>query len=493
MHLRRSLSIAIAALVLSFASAARAEATVEKIDGLSSTEASVLERAISPVLARARDGSLAVTIANGKATVTFTPRAGATVSRTLVLEGDATERNRAVVWLAENLSRDEAAELGVARPGPTAAEEPPRDATPTPEAPPTPSAPPTPNAARAPTVPPGRPKGAEPMPKVRPPGPCDAPMPSFPVSFAILSPLAVPSTPSRTHLAIALGYGQFGAVDGTALGLFGHVRCDTNGLALSAFVGVNGRDVRGASASILHVVGGDVHGVAIAAGLGLYGGDTDGATLGIVNLVRGNARGLVLGAGLNAHGERLEGASIAVANATPSDVEGTQIGVVNVARRVHGLQLGVVNVAERADAAIGVVSLSWSRPIRPIVHASLMRPVAGGVLLEGGRTFSEIGASYSRRLGADRDRFALSVDVGVHLVTDDERGLVLDLAFGIDSAIGSDTASENNAPATRAQTRLGYRLAPRLLPQLSAGFVVLPDTANNPVRIVPDFGIVATF
>ncbi len=479
MHLRRTLSAASAAIVILVAAVARAEAPEIRVEGLSATSSADLERALAPSLTKARPGSLTVNVTGDRATVTFAPKAGATITRTLVLTGDEAERTRAVVWLAENLSRDEAAELDF----------------PTPPAPPPPVEPPKPAA-----LPPPPPKAEGPAakakvapPKPRDHGPCDEPMPHRPVSFAIVSPLAYPAFPARTNAAIALGYGQFGAVDGAALGLFVHTRCDVRGVSVASFIGVTGRDAEGANLAILSVVGGDSRGVGVTSTLGLYGGDVTGATLGIANFVRGVPRGLLLGAGLNAHRGTLEGASIGTANLALGDVEGTQIGVANIARRVHGLQLGVVNVAEEADAAVGVLSLSWARPFRPVAHTSVMRPLSAGVIFEGGRTFSEIGIAWSRRLGADRDRVAIAIDVGVHVLTDDDRGILVDLALGVDAGVGADVASERGGTTGRLGVRAGYRVARRFAPQLEMGVIVMPESPSNPVRIVPDFGGAITF
>lgn len=480
MHLRRTLSAASAALVILVAAVAHAEAPEIRVEGLTATSSADLERALAPSLTKARPGSLTVNVDGDRATVTFAPKAGATITRTLVLTGDEAERTRAVVWLAENLSRDEAAELDF----PT----PPSPTTPPVEPPKPAAAPPSPRNAEGPDA-----KAKVVPAKPRDRGPCDEPMPHRPVSFAIVSPLAYPAFPARTNAAIALGYGQFGAVDGAALGLFVHTRCDVRGVSVASFIGVTGRDVEGANLAILSVVGGDSRGVGVASTLGLYGGDVTGATLGIANLVRGAPRGLLLGAGLNAHGGTLEGASIGTANLALGDVEGTQIGVANIARRVHGLQLGVVNVAEEADAAVGVLSLSWARPFRAAVHASVMRPLSAGVIFEGGRTFSEIGIAWSRRLGADRDRAAIAIDAGVHVLTDDNRGMLVDLALGVDAGVGADLASEGGGTTGRLGVRVGYRVARRFAPQLEAGVILMPESPSNPVRIVPDFGGSITF
>jgi len=474
------LSLAAFAVTLLLAGTTLADAPTIHIDGLAAPRAAELERALAPALTRARAGKLTVKVVDDRATVTFTPNDGPTLTRTLVLTGDEAEKTRAVVWLAENLSRDEASELSFPEPKP-AAPEPPK-----PE-PAEPKAPEPPKPAEIPAV------VAEAATKPRASDPCDAPMRWHPLSLAIVSPLAYPATPSDTRFGLALLYGQFGAVDGAAVGLVNHVRCDVRGTSIASVVGIAGRDVSGASVSMLHVVGRDTRGVGISSSLGLYGRDVNGAAIGIVNVVGGVSRGAFVAGGINLQRGKVEGAAISVVNVAQGDVEGAQVGVVSYARRVHGLQLGVVNVAEEADAAVGVLSISWARPFRAAARSTLMRPIAGSLLFEGGRTFSEIGASYSRRLGADRDRFAVSIDVGAHVLVDDDRGMVLDLAVGLDSAIGPDVADEGGAPTGRLETRFGYRAARRFLPQVVVGAMLMPETTLNPLRIVPDLGVQLTF
>lgn len=497
MHLRRTLSVGClaATLVLSSVVHAAEPNPVVLVEGLGPTDSEALRQALLAVVQRARPGVLTVRIsASGRsAELRFQPeeREASPVTRSVELPASSGERTRALVWLAENLTRDESADLVGSSPKPATPPAPQPPSTPAPEAaPPAPPSTslsaPTPNPPVASTIPP-RPRGPSVAP-VAPHDPCDDPGSSFPVSFTLASPIGFPFEPVDTPFALSLAYADLRTVDGAGIGIVMRTRCHVRGSMTSIVSLVGGRLEGVGLSAAFQDVRHETEGVAISGGFNLFRGEADGVALASANLYGGEGEGLAASGSVNFHRGTFRGASIAPVVVASDGMNGLQLGVLNVAKgKASGLQLGVVNVAEDADAAVGVISIAWSRPIRPIVLGTLQRPVQAGVLFEQRYTFSEGTVGWGRRRAADKDHVVLGLAVGAHLVADDDRGLVVDLV------VGADGSPDDGVSNGRLNARVGYRFSRRFAPQLVGGAVLLGAKGTSDAEIVPDFGAAATF
>ena len=494
MCLRRTLSLAALAATLGLSSLVHAAdpVPVVVVEGLGVGDADVLRKALLPVVERARPGALTVRLSPNarSADMRFVPNEGPPVTREVELPASAEERTRALVWLAENLTRDESAEL-VPPPG--------KSASPAPSPPPPPPASvssPSPSpSASVPTASPANARAetpaAPPRPRpavVVPRDPCDDPAPAFPVSFTLASPVGFPSQPVDTVFALSLAYADLRTVDGAGIGMVMRTRCHVRGATISLVSLVGGR-LEGVGTSALYQdVRGKTEGVAISGVLNRFRDEADGVALATANVYGGEGEGFAASGSVNLHRGTFRGASIAPVVVGLDGMEGLQLGVLNVTKgKVSGLQLGVVNVAEDADVAIGVLSIAWARPIRPVVLGTVQRPVQAGVLFEQKYTFSEGTVGWGRRRATDRDHVVLGLALGAHLVSDEDKGLLVDLV------VGADGSPDDGVSNGRLTARVGYRFSRRFAPQLVGGALLLGAKGQSDAEILPDFGASVTF
>lgn len=497
MSIRRALIAALAGLAWLSPSPAAAEVRVR---GLPDAEAAALEAELAGAAAGRRDGVLEVTLDRERAVIVvrFTPASGAPVEREVPADADAEARSRTVRWLVDNMTRDEAAELVDAlgpRPAP-----PPLLALDVP-------------AARPPAPPPA-------------PDPCAGPHPYWPVSAALASPFSVPWAPPRTHLALSLLYQDVAQLDGAGFGTAFRVRCDTNGALFAEALTITQGAVRGAVVSSgAAVATGDVDGALVSAGLNVQTARTRGALVsGGVNVHTGPVYGAVVApvnvatadvgglsaALLNVSTRPVAGAQLGFANvgegfaglqmsflnvAFGGESTGAQVGFVNVARKVRGAQVGFFNVAEEVDAAVGLVSVSWAKRLRPYAWASNLKPIQVGLVLEGKRMFSAV--NLGRLASNIQDgEVVLGAELGVHVWRNDDEGFLWDVVAGVD---GEATDRPNIVGYGRWGTRVGYRFMSRLAPYVYAGNALIgeargdPPESTGPPKLVFELGGGAIF
>ncbi len=518
-----------------------------RVEGLAPAPAEALATELRPILdggegkAR-REGDAVVTVEPGgkSARVRFTPAQGAPVERVVAIESAPTARARTLHWLLENMVRDEAAELldalvpkrSVAPEQDAAAD--PGDAAQEPNVGP---------AALPSLPPPSLPRG------LPPPSFCDKPLPEFPVGVGLVGPLRLPLPLTRVHAALDLAIGDLGALRGASVGVFTRTRCDAEGAVLAlasdwvgrdlrgvaftigfnfvgrdgrgalvahggnlvrrdfagaayapgfnavlrdadgalAAIGANvvGRNLRGAGGAVgLNLVVGNAHGALVSTGANAVGGELEGAALGLLNLSVGTARGLQLGLG-NLGMRGVEGAQVGLVNVARS-ADGAQIGLINIGGKLHGTQIGLLNIAEDADAAIGLLSISWLRRVRPYVWASNLKPLQAGVLFEGKRVFSGVSLGRIAESIINRD-LIVGFELGLHVVRNDDAGFIWDFVLGIDG--GFDDRGTGLFDVGRLGTRVGYRVAKRFAPFAYAGTGLYAENQDGDgLQIRPDFG-----
>lgn len=549
MLLRRTLRpVALAACVL--LGALPALAGEVRVEGLPPSAAEALAKELRPVLAPAegkppREGDARVTLEPGGKTarVRFTPTEGAPVERVVAVEGAPAARARTLRWLLENMVRDEAAELldGLVPPRSVAPEQDPTaepsDATAEPDLGP----------AVFPSLPP--PSTPPPAPAPRPSF-CERPLPGSPLALGLFGPLRLPLPLTRVNAALDLVYGDLGAVRGASVGTFTRVRCDVEGAMLTLGAGWAGRDLRGAGVAVgfnfvgrdasgalvaahggnlvgrdfagaayapgfngvvrdadgalgaigVNVVGrrmrgaasavglnlmlGDAQGVLVTTGVNAVGGELEGASVGIVNISVGKVRGVQLGLG-NLGTHQVEGAQVGLVNVAQS-AEGAQIGLLNFGGKLHGTQVGLINVAEDADAAFGLISISWLRRVRPYVWASNLKPLQAGVLFEGKRVFSGVSLGRIAESIINRE-LIVGFELGLHVVRNDDQGFIWDFVLGADG--GFNDRGTGLFDVGRLGARVGYRVAKRFAPFMYAGTGLYAENEDGDrLQIRPDFG-----
>jgi hypothetical protein len=393
--------------------------------------------------------------------VVFTPADGAPpLERTVPLPEGPRERARVAAFLARNLTSDEADALlrelqARARPAP--AVEPPSE--------------PPPLATDDAPAPLAAPRAAAPAAL----DPCDAPHPEAPVALALFSPVGLPSAPARAAFAYGAVYGDLAEIHGMGTGLALRVRCASRGVVVTALGSVvQRRSVGLLLAGVVNVTTGKADGAALSAGVNVHTGVVRGVTASSVTIAAGDLEGAQIGL-LNIGGS-VTGAQVGLLN-IGSSVRGAQVGLLNIAGPVTGAQVGVLNVAKEVDAAVGVLaSISWAHRIRGVAWLSTITPLQVGVMFEGKRMYA--GVSFGRLLqqiltNAD---FYLGAEIGLHAYTNAEHGVIWDIAISNDSSVG--VGAGKLVDLARLGTRLGYRVLPRFAPYVYAGVaVVTPPTA----------------
>lgn len=186
----------------------------------------------------------------------------------------------------------------------------------------------------------------------------------------------------RTNFALSLGASAYARLDGVDLGV-------------------------GAS-----WVTESVRGVQLTVGFNHAGGDVEGVQLSVgANVTGQRMTGLQLATGLN-YGREIEGAQIGLVN-VGGDVAGAQIGLVNVARRVKGAQIGLVNVAEDSTVPVGVVNAIRHGQHHLDVWGSESTPLAVGLKLGGRHVYSVLAAGFEASDG--KRRWMAGLGIGGHV------------------------------------------------------------------------------
>jgi Uncharacterized low-complexity proteins len=92
----------------------------------------------------------------------------------------------------------------------------------------------------------------------------------------------------------------------------------------------------------------------------LLEGNSLGAQFGFVNLVKESSRGAQFGF-VNMTGSDKTGAQFGCANITPENLNGAAFGVVNMHKEVNGTQIGVVNIAQKYKRGVPIGVFTWIR------------------------------------------------------------------------------------------------------------------------------------
>jgi hypothetical protein len=192
-------------------------------------------------------------------------------------------------------------------------------------------------------------------------------------------------------------------------GEYAHIPFD---IGLFPPLSVNGQDRSGKkvhNVGTLSLVWGRsavVDGVALSLGASFVDERMNGAQLAIVTNVADQAEGAQISGGFN-HAARMSGLQAAIVNHagafdpgmqlgminTVGTLRGVQLGLVNVGKDVKGAQLGLFNFAGRADAAVGLFSVTRKGGVHPELSFSDTAALNLGLRLPAEHTYTvaEIG------------------------------------------------------------------------------------------------------
>ncbi|HUJ63862.1 MAG TPA: hypothetical protein VLX92_35420, partial [Kofleriaceae bacterium] len=320
--------------------------------------AAELARPVALATGDCRAPCLAIAVADGEATVTFTGEAGRALRRTISLGDDPAQWPVVVTLLAGNLVRDEAADVLALVPPP---------------------APPPIVAAPPPIV-------------VAPP----------PV-VVIAPPVAVPLRDDRARsFVVGLVPGlstDLGDLDRThdlSLGVIASVSGGVRGIAVSGAVDVVRGEVAGAQVAGAVAVAGELTGVQVAGAAAVAGQGAGTQIAGAVALAHGDADVQIGGAvalaeqdtdlqiaGAVAVTRRTAAVQIAGAVDVADHVTGVQIAPINIAHSVDGVQIGVINVGGAgAGDSFGLINIVHGG--RTDLEAAVDERSAGTLLLRHG-------------------------------------------------------------------------------------------------------------
>ena len=142
-------------------------------------------------------------------------------------------------------------------------------------------------------------------------------------------------------------------IDGARLGLFYTKNNDVKGLDVNFLVSHTTGDFEGVQIwGLLNVIEGDMEGVQVFNGINVTGGYTDGYK--VMNFVNSDK---------NVRGGRI----VAFVNYT-DELDGLDIGFVNVSKKAKGIQIGAFNYAEVLDGIqVGFVNVAMNSSIFPVL------------------------------------------------------------------------------------------------------------------------------
>ena len=287
----------------------------------------------------------------------------------------------------------------------------------------------------------------------------------LPLAFSIVPPMSsVEYEPNKVpHLSFNLLAGYYAKLDGFELGGLANLETEevhgvqfaglTNvvGGNVTGFQGAAGlnlarTDLKGLQVTLgANIVGGHVKGFQAAYGFNLAGSNLDGiqvsrtaniadgyvegvqASYGF-NIARGDLKGLQVARSANITGGSIRGfqgafglnlgndiygLQLSALNIARGRVGGTQIGVVNIARKMTGFQVGIVNVSgSNTGNSIGLFSFAKSKPLHPRFWASDTEN--GNIGLRFGNRSSYNLLIVSAQQNSDPMRWSYGIGVGGH-------------------------------------------------------------------------------
>ena len=206
---------------------------------------------------------------------------------------------------------------------------------------------------------------------------------------------ASPIPPGQDDRDLSLGLlGTYaGGVDGLELSpLLGVVRTRVDGVQLTGGLNLVGGSLDGfQAAGGANIVADGVDGFQTAGALNVAAGGVDGFQLaGLANIAQGEVDGMQLAGALNLSDGPVDGPQIAGAMNLASGVEGVQIAPFNLSTGdVDGVQIGLVNIAKDSEVSIGLVNVIYEGR----THVDIAQASTGFVeaaLKHGGRRFHSI-------------------------------------------------------------------------------------------------------
>ncbi len=203
-------------------------------------------------------------------------------------------------------------------------------------------------------------------------------------------------------------------------------------------------------------------GVELAVLYGATGSTTGVAVGGVVLQTRDDVEGFML-APVNLIGRELDGVQLGLVNVAKR-VKGVQLGLVNVSQRASGLQLGIVNVGETDGYQIGLLNLPPSLRVSALLWgAGLPMLVSAGARFSTTRSpvYTLIALGY----GHDATHGFVAPAYGLGLRASPQRWLLdVDLLYQPEFATQHRTRH-----VLELRASVGLRVVNRLAPLLGAG------------------------
>ncbi len=224
---------------------------------------------------------------------------------------------------------------------------------------------------------------------------------------------------------------------------------ESYGAHLAGGANLAGGDAGGMQlAGLANVTARSSTGVNIAGGANVAASDSTGANFaGVANVTGGELIGAGV-AGVVNFAQTVAGAQFAPINVSGGDVQGAQVGVINVGGHVTGLQLGVINLAQKVDgASIGLLPVSFEGGVLPSVWLSNEYDLNVGARFPSGFLITTI--SLGVREEGEETILAPGISLGGEVSI--APGLVqLGLDFGYRSEVtGPDSATQRHRLPTR--------------------------------------------
>lgn len=278
-----------------------------------------------------------------------------------------------------------------------------------------------------------------------------------------------------TQLSVGFNYAG-GAVDGVQASVGGNWAGGSLRVAqLGVGLNVATASVSGAQVSAgLNLAGGSVHGAQITSGVNVTKESFEGAQLSSgINVTRRDFRGVQLSSGVNWAGGALSGVQLSSGFNRAQNVEGLQMGLLNVGGDVTGAQIGLLNIGGVVKGTqVGLVNLAKEVHGVPVGMVSLVKEgqqhlefwssdiqLANVGLKLGGRHFY---STLVAGIGPDDrlQRFSLGLGFGGHIP--------LARRFWVDVDAVASTVHDRNEPfdsenlLAQARVMVGFQIFSRL-------------------------------
>lgn len=270
----------------------------------------------------------------------------------------------------------------------------------------------------------------------------------------------------RSYFAFNLIYGRVGTLEGLELGTLQLASEGVQGAQIALIGNASGGRVEGFQAAFAVNSAAQLEGVQFAA----------------VNHVAEESGGLQIGF-LNYSGAQLVGAQAGLGVNVAEDVEGGQVGFVNVAQRVKGVQLGLVNVADEIDGVpVGLISVTKDGGVHPVVWYSNVTPFNAALKFATKYTYTFVNASWD----PNASLVGPGGGIGGSIPTFLER-LFVDVDASQTYLFRDEGPADDGRSLSRLRGTLRYQILPHLSVFAGGGYVGQVERRRNAAGVVGEY------